>query len=304
MSNKPLRAALAAILLSCASLAFAQASASADDAAKLKAFIDSLHFRSGDIVVQEAKARFHLGSQFRYLEKTDARRVLEEYWGNPPDDSVLGMVVPTAAPLGSDRGWAVVVTYSDEGYVSDEDAAKIDYAAVAKDIKDATEEANAERKEAGYPAVHMLGWAVPPRYDSASKKLYWAKEASFEGEAEHTLNYDIRVLGRHGFLSLNAVAGMPELGSVQRGMQQLLPMAEFDSGARYADYDASNDKLAGYGIAALIGGGIAAKTGLLAKLGVLLLAGKKLIVFLFVGLAMGIRKLFGGKGKDTGGTVR
>jgi uncharacterized membrane-anchored protein len=87
-------------------------------------------------------------------------------------------------------------------------------------------------------------------------------------------------------------------------MQQLLPMAEFDSGARYADYDASNDKLAGYGIAALIGGGIAAKTGLLAKLGVLLLAGKKLIVFLFVGLLMGIRKLFGGKGKDTGGTVR
>jgi uncharacterized membrane-anchored protein len=297
-------AALTAIVLSFAPFAFAQAPASAEDAAKLKAFIDSLHFRNGDIVLQQANARFHLGSQFRYLDKPDARRVLEEYWGNPPDDSVLGMVVPTAAPIDSDGGWAVVVTYSDEGYVSDEDAAKIDYAVMAKEIKDATEEANAERKEAGYPAVHMLGWAVPPRYDSASKKLYWAKEASFEGEAQHTLNYDIRVLGRHGFLSLNAVAGMSQLSSVQSGMQQLLPMAEFDAGARYADYDASNDKLAGYGIAALIGGGIAAKTGLLAKLGVMLLAGKKLVVFLFVGLIAGVRKLFGGSKDKRDGTVR
>ena len=299
------RAALAAFVLAYASFAFAQAPASPEDAAKLKAFIDSLHFRSGEIVMSDAKARFHLGPQFRYLEKTDARRVLEEYWGNPPDDSVLGMVVPTAAPIDQEGGWAVVVTYSDEGYVSDEDAAKIDYADMAKQLKEQTEDANAERKKAGYPAVHMLGWAVPPRYDSASKKLYWAKEASFEGETEHTLNYDIRVLGRHGFISLNAVAGMSQLGSVQSGMQQLLPMAEFDSGARYADYDASNDKLAGYGVAALIGGGIAAKTGLLAKLGALLIAGKKLIVFLFIGLVAGVRKLFGGKQDDKrDGTVR
>jgi hypothetical protein len=61
MPNKPLCVSLAAIVLSCASLGFAQAPASADDAVKLKAFIDSLHFRSGDIVVQEAKARFHTG---------------------------------------------------------------------------------------------------------------------------------------------------------------------------------------------------------------------------------------------------
>lgn len=188
-----------------------------------------------------------------------------------------------------------MVTYSDEGYVSDEDAAKIDYAEMAQQIKDATEAGNDERKKAGYTAVHMLGWAVPPRYDSASKKLYWAKEASFEGEAEHTLNYDIRVLGRRGFLSLNAVAGMPQLSQVQTGMQELLPMTEFNSGARYADYNSNTDKLAGYGIAALIGGGIAAKTGLLAKLGVLLVAGKKLVVFLFVGLVAAFRKLFGGK---------
>ena len=117
---------------------------------------------------------------------------------------------------------------------------------------------------------------------------------------QHTLNYDIRVLGRRGYLSLNAVAGVSDLADVQAGMQQLLPMTEFDPGSRYADYDAKNDKLAAYGIAALIGGGIAAKAGLFAKLGVLLLAGKKFVVLLLAGGVAAWRKL---SGKNKTGVV-
>lgn len=279
-------------LLAATGAAFAQESAD-DGAARAKAFVDSLHFRSGEIAIPEAKAHFRLGTEFRYLDKTDARRVLEEFWRNPPDDSVLGLVVPTATPLDSDRSWAVVVTYADDGYVSDEDAAKTDYDQMLKDMKQGTAEENVERKKAGYETVDLVGWAVPPRYDGASKKLYWAKELSFEGGDQHTLNYDIRVLGRGGYLSLNAVSGMSELEAVRAGMQQLLPMTEFDAGARYADYDASTDKLAGYGIAALIGGGIAAKSGLLAKLGVLLLGLKKLLVPLALVLLAFGKKILG-----------
>lgn len=278
--------------------ALAQAPAAADEAARRKAFVDGLHYQTGDVAVPDAQAHFRLGSQFRFLGKDDSRKVLEELWGNPPDDSVLGMLVPTSASLAGGDGWAVVVTFSDDGYVSDEDAAKIDYADLLRQLKEETEDANAERKRAGYQAVHMIGWAVPPRYDSTAKKLYWAKEAAFEGESDHTLNYDVRVLGRRGYMSLNAVAGMPQLQQVQTGMQQLLPMAEFDQGARYADYEAGTDKLAGYGVAALIGGGIAAKAGLFTKLGALLLAGKKFLVIAFLGLVAFVRKLFGGKDKD------
>jgi uncharacterized membrane-anchored protein len=217
--------------------------------------------------------------------------VVEQLWGNPPDESVLGLVVPRGRGLLDDHGWAVVVTYSDDGYVSDEDAAKIDYASMLKDMQEETRDANSERKDAGYETVDLVGWAVPPRYDAASRKMYWAKELDFAGTPQHTLNYDIRVLGRRGYLSLNAVAGMSDLGDVQAGMQQLLPMTEFDAGSRYADYDAKSDKLAAYGIAALIGGGIAAKAGLFAKLGVLLLAG-----------IAGLWKKF--SGRDRTGVVR
>ena len=266
-------------------------------------FVQSLHFRSGQIAVPQAAAHFNLGPEFRYLDQADARRVLEDMWGNPPDEDVLGMVVPATPGLAEDGSWAVVVTYADEGYVSDEDAAKIDYDDLLKDMQDGTREANAERKKAGYESVDLVGWAVPPRYDAASKKLYWAKELAFAGSEGHTLNYDIRVLGRRGYLSLNAISGMNELPQVQAGMQQLLPMTEFDSGARYADYDSSSDKVAAYGVAALIGGGLAAKTGLLAKLGLLAVKFWKLGLIGLVALGALAKRFFGGR-RAQEGTVR
>ena len=267
--------------------------------------VATLHWRDGEVAVPGAQARFRLGDNFRYLEAADARKVLEQVWGNPPDDSVLGMVVPKGRGVLDDHGWAVVVTYSDDGYISDEDAAKIDYDDLLQDMKDGTKDDNAARKDAGYGGIDLVGWATPPRYDAASKKLYWAKELQFEGSENRTLNYDIRVLGRRGYLSLNAVAGMGDLAEVQAGMQQLLPMVEFDSGARYADFDGSSDKVAAYGIAALIGGGIAAKAGLFAKLGVLLLGLKKLLIPLGIAFAAGFRKISGlfGRDRKAGGTV-
>jgi uncharacterized membrane-anchored protein len=194
----------------------------------------------------------------------------------------------------------VVVTYSDDGYVSDSEAAGIDYDDVLEDMKDGVKEENEARKEAGFETVQLNGWATGPRYDAANKKLYWAKDLQFEGESAHTLNYDIRVLGRSGYLSLNAVAGMASMGEVQGDMQKLLPMVEFDPGARYADFDDSTDKVAAYGIAALVGGGLAAKTGLLAKLGVLLLGLKKLLIPIGLAIAAFGKKIIGFFSRDKG----
>jgi len=278
-------------LLAVAMGAHAQDAQSPEEAAR--AIVADFQWRDGQVAVDEAKARFNLNDNFRYLGAADARKVLEDLWGNPPDDSVLGMIVPKGRGVLDDSGWAVVVTYSEEGYVSDEDAAKIDYAEMLKEMKEADKEDNAARKEAGYAAIELLGWAEPPHYDAASKKLYWAKELQGEGSQHRTVNYDIRVLGRRGYLSLNAVARMDELAEVKTGMQQLLPMVEFGAGSRYADYDKSTDKVAAYGIAALIGGGIAAKAGLFAKLGVLLLGLKKLLIPLVLLVGAFSKKILG-----------
>ena len=278
-----------------------QAQAEDPRIAQARAFVGSLKFQSGEIAVPGANAHLHLGDGFRYLAKADTRKVLEQLWNNPPDDDVLGMIVPASTPLYDAHAWAVVITRTDEGHVSDEDAAKTDYTQMLKDMQEATTDGNADRKKAGYSEMSLVGWAEPPRYDATEKKLYWARELSFSDADQHTLNYDIRVLGRTGYLSLNAVAGMNDIATVRAGMQQLLPMVAFDPGQRYADFNPGTDRLAAYGVAALVAGGIAAKAGLFAKLGVILLAAKKFIILGIAAIAGLFRKLFGGKDKNKPG---
>ena len=53
----------------------------------------------------------------------------------------------------------------------------------------------------------------------------------------HTLNYDVRVLGREGVLSMNAVAGMDLLEQIRSEMRPLIEVAEFNEGYRYAEFD-------------------------------------------------------------------
>src|SRR5262245_42052080 len=114
-------AALAALMLSAilfdASLLAQDAPAdpSADQNAEVKKFIDSLSFESGTIALPEAKATLKLQSEMRFLRGHDAERVLTELWGNPPGTDPVGLLLPTAAALTDDTGYAVVVTYNDDG---------------------------------------------------------------------------------------------------------------------------------------------------------------------------------------------
>ncbi|KLD62919.1 DUF2167 domain-containing protein [Dyella japonica] len=249
-----------------------------------EAFVSSLHPTTGEVSIPGAQATLKLANGYSFLSAADAQRVLTQAWGNPPDDSVLGMIIPStdAHAVLDEKTWAVVVTFVDEGYVSDKDAEKIDYDDMLKDLKKAAQDSNPERLKEGYPAVELVGWAEPPHYDEASHKLYWARDLKFkkaDGSADgQSLNYAIRVLGRKGYLSLNAIAPIDQLAQVRADMPDVVAMAEFNPGERYADYNSSTDKAAAYGIAALVAGGIAAKAGLFAKLGIMLLALKKFVV--------------------------
>lgn len=244
------------------------------------AFLASLKPQTGAIVLPGNLAALNLPESFHYLTPADAQRLIEEGWGNPPGsgEGTLGMILPaTVNPL-ADEGWGVIITYSADGHVDDADAASIDYGDVLKDMQEATAASNEERAKAGYEAVNLVGWAEPPHYDGDKKKIYWAKDLVFGDNANHTLNYYIRVLGREGVLELNAVAGMAQLAQVREGMKQVVAFADFTEGNRYADYNPSTDKAAAYGLAALVAGGVAAKTGLFAKLLALLVAFKKFVI--------------------------
>jgi len=239
-------------------------------------------------------ATLHLGERYRYLDPNETNKLLMA-WGNESDTTTQGTIIPSDVDPWSQTGWAVILTYDDDGHIDDSDAAKIDYDDMLKDMKEGTEDHNSERKKAGFEAVHLIGWAEKPRYDASAKKLYWAKELSFEGTTGNTLNYDVRVLGREGVLSMNAVAGMDRLEQIRGEMQPLIGVAEFNEGYRYAEFNKKTDRMAEYGLAALVAAGVGAKLGLFAKFGALLLAFKKFIVLGFIAVGAFIKKLFGKK---------
>ena len=251
----------------------------------------TFNYQTGNIELPNKKATLHLGGNYRYLDAAETSKLLVA-WGNPPDDSTEGAIVANDVEPLSDEGWAVILTYVDEGHVDDSDAAEIDYDDLLKDMKEGTEEQNEARKQAGYGAIQLVGWAEKPHYDSAAKKLYWAQDLKFEGSSGNTLNYDVRVLGREGILSMLAVASMDQLQQVRSDMKPLIEVAEFNEGHRYADFNSKTDRMAEYGLGALIAGGVAAKMGLFAKLGILLLSLKKGLVFILAGAGALAAKLF------------
>ena len=171
----------------------------------------------------------------------------------------------------------------------------MDYDKLIKQMREGTSEANKEREKAGYGSIELVGWATPPRYDKDTHKMYWAKELKFGGSPENTLNYNIRMLGRRGVLVLNAVAGMSQLQDIEAAAPAVLAMVDFQEGHRYTDFNASTDKVATYGLAALVAGGLAAKAGLFKGLLVALLAAKKVVIVAVIAVAAWLKKVFGKK---------
>jgi uncharacterized membrane-anchored protein len=251
-------------------------------------------FQTGDVVLPNKVATLHLGDKYHYLDVAETNRLLK-VWGNPPDEETQGTILPAEVDPMAEGGWAVFLTYIDEGHVDDSDAAKIDYDDMFKDMKESAEDSNSARKDAGYAPLHLIKWAEPPRYDAATKKLYWAKEIDFEGSDVHTLNYDVRVLGREGVLSMEAVASIDQLEMIRSEMRPLLDAAEFNAGHRYAEFNKSTDRMAEYGLGALIATGVAAKLGLFGKLLAVLIAAKKFIIVAVVAIGGFIARLFGKK---------
>ena len=267
------------------------------------AFEKSLHKQTGEVRIPEAKAVMHLGDRYYFLPADEAKRVLTEVWGNPPQASegVLGLVLEKGTTI-FDYTWGAVITFEDTGHISDDDAGTQDYAQVLTERQTAVESNNEQRKAQGYPAMHLIGWAQAPSYDKANHSLIWAREISVEGDPGNGLNYDVRLLGRTGVLSLNMIGSMTSINEVRGAAQAFGKSVTFEPGGAYTDYDSSTDHTADYGLAGLVAGGVglavAKKIGFLAiilKFGKVILIGIAAAGAAVVGL---FRKMFGRREQD------
>lgn len=284
----------------CIMMAFAAFQAfSQDNAATESPQGYNLQWRSGLIDIGDGLASLNLNEDFRFLDPADTKTVLVDIWGNPPGGSdYLGMLFPANTDPAEQSSWGVVISFEEDGHVEDDDAQDINYNELLETMQEATRANNASRQELGYDPVELLNWAEPPHYDVVNKKLYWAKELKIGDYPTHTLNYDIRVLGRKGVLVLTAVAGVDQLAQIKPGMESIVAFTEFNEGHRYADFNPKVDKVAAYGIAGLIAGKVAAKAGLFKGLIAILIAAKKFLLLGLVAIGGLLKKIFGGRKEE------
>lgn len=211
--------------------------------------------------------------------------------GNPGQDSALqGLVFPN-----DNAPWFMTIRYENSGYVKDDDAKEWNADDLLKSYREGTEASNEERKKMGVPGLEILGWAQKPAYDSATHRLAWAMSSRDIGAAENEpqgVNYNTYALGREGYFSMNLVTGLAELPTYKPQAHGLLDALQFNDGKRYADFNSSTDKVAEYGLAALVVGVAAKKLGFFAVAAVFLAKFAKVIALAVVAFGGTAMKLF------------
>jgi uncharacterized membrane-anchored protein len=289
---------LCAVLLLCVSPARAQSKPEPKSAAEPEPPAqEALPWQPGPTQVDLGhELSIELSESYMYLPKEPSAKILERM-GSFYHDNLLGLIAGTS----ENAEWFVVIRYEAEGYIKDDE--KIDADELLSGLREGNEEANTERKERGFKPLALEGWAEPPHYDQARHQLVWALVVSdADGKS---VNYNTRVLGRHGFASLNLVTDPDKLQAYKSDAAALLGGTAFKTGARYEDFDAATDKTAEYGLAGLIaaGAGLGAtkliKLGLLAKFWKVILAalfaGKKVILVALVAAGVYVKKLLGAR---------
>lgn len=200
--------------------------------------------------------------------------------GNHTDERFLGMVFP----LGGEN-WFVTVDYEPSGHIEDDDAQHWDADGLLSSLREGTEAGNEERAKLGFPPMQVTRWIESPAYDPEDHELVWSVEARLKGgdDPDPTVNYNTYVLGREGYISMNLVTAVSAVERHKLAARELLAAVRFNDGRRYADFDPSSDKVAAYGLAALVGGLAAKKLGLLATAGLLLAKFGKVIALAIAG---------------------
>lgn len=248
--------------LSLALLAFgatrAQDSISASEESprfNIDSLIASFQWQTGLIDLADGVAAMEVPASHKYLGFDQAYHLIVDVWENPPSitKGMLGVMLHADADVYSDRP-AYVVYYEESGYVNDRDADAIDYDAKLRGMIHDDSLANASRRAQGYGGLQLIGWASPPHYDKQRKVLHWAKEMVSDESEHNVLNYNIRILGRHGVLVINAISTMDHLGEVEAELPAVFGMASFNDGFRHDQYDPAVDGASSKGLAGLLDG--------------------------------------------------
>jgi len=223
---------------------------------------------------------------FSFLDG-DSYRALLKKSGEPVYGNEMGLMAST------NEDWAVIFRYNESGFIKDDDKNNLNADKILESIKLGTAEANKERAKNGLATIEVVGWEQPPRYDETTHNLEWCVRGTSEDHP--ILNYNTRLLGRKGYMSVLLIVDPEKLSTTMPAYRDLIANYSYQTGQTYAEYR-PGDKVAKYGLAALVLGGAAvgaAKLGLFTSLLVLFKKAFKLVIVAIVAIIASIKKLFG-----------
>jgi uncharacterized membrane-anchored protein len=234
-------------------------------------------------------AEIQVPEGYAYTGASGAQKLLE-LMHNPTSGTELGILTDEKLEM------FLLFEFEDIGYVKDADKEKLDGDDILKSLRAGNEESNKARKERGWAPITITGWHTPPFYNPQTNNLEWCIQGESRG---HTIvNYNTRILGRHGVMSANLMVDPEQLGATLPVAKKLLAGFSYVEGKKYSQF-LPGDKVAKYGLTALVVGGavgIAAKTGLLAKIALSLGKLWKALILGLIGIGAAIKKfLFGHK---------
>lgn len=237
------------------------------------------------------EASVKLAADEAFIPAADANRIMQ-IMGNGSSPARYGLIVSPR----SGGHWLIDVKWIKEGYVRDGDAKEWQADALLDSLREGTEHGNIERQARGLPAVDVVGWVEPPAYDEATHRLVWSlslREHDAPAGEPQTINYNTYALGRDGFFSLDLVTSSNAVATDKDVVRDLLATLVYVPGKRYEDFDQSTDKVAAYGLAALIGAVAVKKLGLLALGAAFFLKIWKLAAVAVVAVLAGLRRFLG-----------
>jgi uncharacterized membrane-anchored protein len=246
------------------------------------------------VITLRDQAQINLPEGYGFIPPKEGAALME-VMGNQTDENFLGLIFPQ-----DEAEWFVTVDFDPAGYIKDDDAKEWDADELLDNLKEGTEQANERREKMGITPIEVTRWIEKPSYEASTHRLVWSAEIKDKGSSgeDAGVNYNTYVLGREGYVSLNLITSVAEVESHKPAAHELLAAVNFNDGKRYGDFNASTDKVAAYGLAALVGGLAAKKLGLLAGLGLLLAKFGKLLIVGVVALGGAAAKFFKGKKED------
>lgn len=236
----------------------------------------------------QSRARLRLPAGIRFVESGDARKILK-LMGNSTRGNELGMVESRS------NHWWAIFSFDEVGYVKDDEKKNLDADKLLMRMREGAAEDNKRRKSEGIPTLEILGWHVAPNFNDETKNLEWSLLGQSAGEK--FVNYNVRLLGRKGVTEVTLIEDYDKVDAAMPGFRGMLSSFQYTQGENYAEFQ-QGDKIAQYGLGALVLGGSAAAAYKLGFFG--LMAGflKKTFKFVIVGLvAIGawIKKLLTGR---------